>query len=194
LALLREALGDAYQPGTRAKELGELRARTHDGRDLEIDARHASIQVEEGRAALLSLRDVTRQKQLERELQVRDRLSSIGLLTAGVTHEINNPLEGIGNYLMLAERAKDDAVRRAHLEQVRHGFDRIRDLVRDLLRFARPDPGSTRADLVEVVERAISLTAYTGRFKDVALSRVCIERPILVLGDPARLEQVVLNL
>ena len=80
---------------------------------------------------------VTREKEMDLQLAVHERLSSIGLLTAGVAHEINNPLEGIGNHVKLLGRpdlAPEDRAR--HLDLVRHGFERIRDIVRDLLRFA----------------------------------------------------------
>src|SRR6185436_1282175 len=70
-----------------------------------------------------SERALRREQEVQRQLQIAERLSSVGLLTAGVAHEINNPLEGIGNYLSLLEKEGLDAERRGrYLGQVRHGF------------------------------------------------------------------------
>jgi signal transduction histidine kinase len=134
------------------------------------------------------------QMEIERQLQIHERLSSIGLLTAGVAHEINNPLEGIGNYLKLLEREEDAGKRARHLEQVRHGFARIREIVLDLLRFARPAAGAGEADLAQVVASARRLAAYSDKMKGVEVRVEGLEEPLLVVGDPGRLEQVVVNL
>jgi two-component system NtrC family sensor kinase len=112
-----------------------------------------------------------------------------------VAHEINNPLEGIGNYLSLLQRDNlDEERRRRYLEQVRHGFERIRDIVADLLRFARPGAHGGQADLGQVVERSLAMAAYAKVFREVAVERRGLETPLPVPGDAGRLEQVVLNL
>jgi signal transduction histidine kinase len=144
---------------------------------------------------LVALRDVTRQKEIEKELAVRERLSSLGLLTAGVAHEINNPLAGIANHLRLAAREDLSPEARAeHLEGVRHGFERIRDLVRELLRFARPQAGEGETDLAESVRRAMRLAAYSPDLRAVALESSGLDQRLPVTGDAGRLEQVFFNL
>ncbi|MBI4586724.1 MAG: hypothetical protein HY717_22145, partial [Planctomycetes bacterium] len=116
----------------------------------------------------LRLREQARQKEMERQLQISERLGSLGLLTAGVAHEINNPLEGIGNYLALLERDRlTPEKRKRYLEHVQYGLNRIRDIVRDLLTFARPGASEGRADLALVVQRALKMVAYAKEFKEV---------------------------
>src|SRR4029079_8510903 len=133
---------------------------------------------------------LSKEKEMERQLQIRERLSSIGLLTAGVAHEINNPLEGIGNYIALLEKKDlDERDRQRYLELVRHGFARIADLVRAVLRFARPAAGEGTADLSGVVDRALKLVAYTDPFKGITVAREVLDASIVVVGDPGRLEQ-----
>jgi len=142
-----------------------------------------------------SERALRREQEVQRQLQIAERLSSVGLLTAGVAHEINNPLEGIGNYLALLEKEGLDAERRGrYLGQVRHGFERIRAIVADLLRFSRPTSERGRTDLAAVVERSVALAAYGQGFKGVTVERVGLEQPLVVSGDAGRLEQVLLNL
>ena len=142
-----------------------------------------------------SERALRREQEVQRQLQIAERLSSVGLLTAGVAHEINNPLEGIGNYLSLLEKEGLDAERRTrYLDQVRHGFERIRAIVADLLHFSRPTSERGRTDLVAVVERSVAMAAYGQSFKGVTVERVGLEQPLVVSGDAGRLEQVLLNL
>src|SRR4029079_8610207 len=106
--------------------------------------------------------------------------------------EINNPLEGIGNYLKLLER--DDLapdVRARYLDLVRHGFARIGEIVHDLLRFARPQPGSGTANLSAAANRAAKLAAYTDKLRAVTIAFEGLDAPLVVQGDEGRLEQVL---
>jgi len=195
----RTALGQALQhaaaPGGGTQTLSDLSLRALGGRTLVADARCAPIAIAGEALVLVSLHDRTRQRAMERELAVRERLSSIGLFTAGVAHEINNPLEGMGNYLTLLEQ--DDLApeaRKRYLGLVQHGFGRVRDLVRDLLRFARPENSSTRIDLAQVVANASKLVALSAALKEVAIETQDLGRPLWLFGDAARLEQVLVNL
>lgn len=172
-----------------------LQLRAADGALLTVDAQFALIDLGDERVVELSLRDVTHQRDMERQLQTSERLASLGLLTAGVAHEINNPLEGVGNYLALLEgRGLEPEKHARYLGQVRRGFDRIRDIVRDLLSFARPSMESSRADLREVVDGALGLAGYASEFRDIRVVRDGLDEPLPVAGDARRLEQVVLNL
>lgn len=194
-AVVREAVADANRSVRRESSIPSLRVRTKSGSEIDCEARLAVIEIDERRVVHVALRDRTHERAAEHELAVRERLSSLGLLTAGVAHEINNPLEGIGNYVKLLARpdlAPED--RERHLGLVRHGFERIRDIVRDLLRFARPSGAEIDVDLVQVVDRARRMAAYSDSFRGVEFATVGLERPFVVLGDAGRLEQVVLNL
>ncbi|MCB9914848.1 MAG: hypothetical protein H6828_06815 [Planctomycetes bacterium] len=193
-AILRAALA-AADAGADATPLGELLLECGEGRRRVADARLATIELEGSRVVLLALRDVTHQKKIEKELVVRERLASIGLLTAGVAHEINNPLEGITNYLRLASRSGlSEETRAESLDQVRYGLDRIRNIVKDLLSFTRPGTEARATDLAIAVKRAAKLTAYSESMKSMTVEFVGLDRPLDVMGDPGRLEQVVFNL
>lgn len=136
-----------------------------------------------------------RRQEIERQMQLSERLGSLGLLTAGVAHEINNPLEGIENYLALLEREPlPEERRRKYLDMVRYGFHRIRDIVRDLSAFARPNVRETTADVGEVVRHAIKMVGYSKEFKGIEVILEGLDAPLQVPGDPGRLEQVFINL
>jgi len=195
LQRVREAMSHAARRGEAPEPLPELRVRRADGGELLVDGRVAVVDVGDGRIAQLSLRDLSEQKAIERQLQTSERLSSLGLLTAGVAHEINNPLEGIGNYVALLGADDLPAERRhEYLAAVQHGFERIRDIVRDLLQFSRGEAQRGRIDLADVLRRALSMAAYSKPFKRARVECHGTERACPVLGDAGRLEQVLLNL
>jgi len=194
-AALAAALERAAQaPGASVSEPA-LRARGAGGSVLLVDARLAAIDIEGEHVIELALRDLTREREVERQLRIAERMGSLGMLTAGVAHEINNPLEGIANYLALLERPNLDEQQRArYLERIRHGFARIRDIVRELLSFARPGVGGEQAELGEVVRRALELLRFTKDFGALSIELQGLEPPLRVSGDSGRLEQVLLNL
>ncbi|HVR73082.1 MAG TPA: ATP-binding protein [Planctomycetota bacterium] len=135
------------------------------------------------------------EKEMERQMQLSERLGSLGLLTAGVAHEINNPLEGIENYLALLDREEaSPEQRRRYVDMVRYGFHRIRDIVRDLSSFARPSVGETQVDLAAVLRQALKMVGYTKDLKGVQIDLHGLESPRVVPGDAGRLEQVFINL
>jgi PAS domain S-box-containing protein len=192
-AVFRERLS-AAAAGTPS-DLPEIRIRTAGGKEISASARLAGVDLEDERVVEVSLRDLTRQKEMERQLRISERLGSLGLLTAGVAHEINNPLEGIENYLALLDREGTDPARRSrYLEMIRYGFRRIRDIVRDLSSFARPEVKGSTADLREVVERALGMVRYDRSFRTIEVGREGLDSPLVVLGDAGRLEQVFINL
>ncbi len=143
----------------------------------------------------LRLRERDRYLELERRLRISERLGSLGLLTAGVAHEINNPLEAIGNYLSLLDRERvPEEKRRRYLGLVRHGFDRIRDIVRDLASFTRPEAHGGIADIAQVVRRSLVMARYSRRFHGSEVELSGLEKPVQVTGEAGRLEQVFINL
>ncbi|MEZ6194593.1 MAG: ATP-binding protein [Planctomycetota bacterium] len=191
----RESLEHAASDPGRPHAAAEFRIAGGDGVERTVEARFVGVPLETGPAVLVSLRDRTEQLEMERRLRTADRLSSLGLLTAGVAHEINNPLAAIGNYLVLLQNPELEPEKRdRYLGLVRHGFERIRDIVRDLLRIARPDPGTGRAELGEAVRRAISLLDLSQGRGEVVIEVSETGGPRHVAADAGQVEQVALNL
>jgi PAS domain S-box-containing protein len=197
-----EAVEQARLHRGEPSSLDEIVIKAADGRPIPVEGRLALIELDEHEVIEASLRDLSGQKEIERQLQISERLSMVGLMTAGVAHEINNPLEGIGNYLNLLRRDGLPEDKRArYVESVQHGFDRIRDIVSDLSAMAQPEPeregAASRdrdADLREVVEQALRLLAHTRDFKGVEVERSGLDDALPFRGDPGRIEQVLINL
>jgi signal transduction histidine kinase len=119
-------------------------------------------------------------------------------MAAGIAHEINNPLEGMANYLAIADQDLQDGdvdAARTDLGRVREGLERVAGIVRRVLRLASPGRGHGElVDLNEIVTSAGELARGTpsGKGRTVII-RTASAAP-RVPGDPTTLGQLVLNL
>ncbi|MEQ8767904.1 MAG: ATP-binding protein [Planctomycetota bacterium] len=161
-----------------------------------VDIRLVPVELAAGQRLEVGLRDLRDRRALEMRLRHAERLSDLGRLTAGVAHEINNPLEGIGNYLALLERSGDDLTKRGrYLEMVRHGFDRVRTIVRDLLSFAQTRTTRNEPlDLDVVLESVERIARFDRGLKGTRIVHEFEESLPPISGDRVGLEQVFLNL
>jgi signal transduction histidine kinase len=104
---------------------------------------------------LVVLEDRSRVQELEREVHRLDRLAGLSELALGIAHEIKNPLNGVMGFAALLERGNDPTTMRRHAGKVVQGVRQVDEIVRSLLRFARPDRGQARlASVAEVIAEA----------------------------------------
>lgn len=182
----------------------ELMLGTGAGDTRFVSLSFSTISANNQRLIILLLRDLSTRKRLEdekeemqRQLYESAKLASLGELSAGLAHEINNPLNGIINF---AQLLKDEPVTRTKFEhQMIDGIidegGRIAEIVRGLLTFARHDEHERRqVDLAEMIDTSIALF---GRQLEKDGVRVEIDTaPDLppVRGDVSRLRQVIVNM
>ncbi|RMH44359.1 MAG: hybrid sensor histidine kinase/response regulator [Deltaproteobacteria bacterium] len=153
----------------------------------------------DGAARLAIIRDVTERHQLLAQIQVTDRLASVGTLAAGVAHEINNPLAFVSANLEvgseLVDGPLDDAAvaeLRELLAECRDGVARIAAIVRDLKGFARDQGSLGPVDVASVLDRTIKMAMLQVRHRAQLVRRI---RPVpAVFAERGRLGQVFLNL
>jgi len=146
--------------------------------------------------------EMTERKRAEAQLVMASRMSSLGVVAAGVAHEINNPLTYlIGNLDLLRDRL-DDRERAAPepaaqalvrmADQARDGAERVRLIVRDLKAFSRPDSEELEAvNLLDVLDSVLRLAGHEIKHRATVI-RDCPPVPDVV-GNVARLSQVLLN-
>jgi C4-dicarboxylate-specific signal transduction histidine kinase len=143
-------------------------------------------------------REETRVRELERQLFHAERLATVGRLAAGIAHEINNPLEGMANYLTLARDAlaRGDTVgAEGRLRSVREGLDRAAGIVRQVLDHADPSAvPRTQVDLARVLDETARFVQSRPEFRDVHFALDLPSAPLLVLGNAVMLGQVAVNL
>jgi PAS domain S-box-containing protein len=150
------------------------------------------------RGAVLILRDISDRKHAEAQLIVSDRMASVGLLAAGVAHEINNPLSAVLANLDLGLRALESAEKPhelpiAELRDARTGAERVQNIVRDLKIFSRTQDDTRGAVDVEYVLES-SLRLVSNELRHRARIRRRYGRVPPALANESRLGQVCLNL
>ena len=144
-------------------------------------------------ALVLVIGDVTDRVRLERELQDKERLASLGLLAAGVAHEVNTPLTGISSYaqLLLAETPSDDPKYKL-LKKMEQQTFRASNLVNNLLDLIANRPRSREvvsvADLIQA-----TVTLHEDLLKARRITVHCELKPCKVRGNFHDLQQVLTN-
>ncbi|HET9438590.1 MAG TPA: ATP-binding protein [Longimicrobiales bacterium] len=125
-----------------------------------------------------------------------ERLASIGMLAAGVAHEINNPLGGVLALTALTvEDTPETDPRRANLCEVLRQTERCRDIVKSLLEFSRQaGPGTERLDVNQSVKETLALIGNQSLFFNVDVVLDCAPQLPPILAERSQMQQVFMNL
>jgi signal transduction histidine kinase len=145
---------------------------------------------------LIIIDDVTDRAELEQRLVQADKLSSIGLLAAGVAHEVNTPLAVISTYAqMLAKQVADDSQKSLILEKIAKQTFRASEIVNSLLNFSRTSTTSYGGVSVnKVVQETLSLLEHQFTKAGIQIQTDLDPDVPLVHGNGGKLQQVFLNL
>jgi PAS domain S-box-containing protein len=147
-----------------------------------------------GRIVLVD--DITERVTLETQLAQADKLSSIGLLAAGVAHEINTPLAVISSYAqMLAKQLRGDARLSPVLDKITQQSFRAAEIANGLLNFSRTSTTEFRStDLNQVVRDTLSLLEHQFKTAQILVELELADELPPIHGNPGKLQQVFLNL
>ena len=145
---------------------------------------------------LIIFDDITDRADLERRLIQADKLSSIGLLAAGVAHEVNTPLAVISTYAqMLTKQVGDDEQKSRMLDKIAKQTFRASEIVNSLLNFSRTSTTEVaEVSLNKVVQETLSLLEH--QFKSANLTvQLSLDSSLpSITGNAGKLQQVFLNL
>jgi PAS domain S-box-containing protein len=171
---------------------------TKDGRRIQVIFTRTAIRDDSGRIIGSSsvVKDVTSVRNLERQLVDAEHLASLGELSAGLAHEIKNPLAGIkGAIDVIRDSLPASDSHREILGDVLHQVNRIDRIVRELLNYSKPKPPShTTVALPGLVQRIVAIARSTPKHKAISIEvRELTSIPDFT-GDATQLEQVLLNL
>jgi PAS domain S-box-containing protein len=145
---------------------------------------------------LLLFDDVTQRERMEEQMSQTEKLTSLGLLAAGVAHEVNTPLAVISNYIqMLAKQMPDADPRQSIIEKIVKQTFRASEIVNNLLNFSRTGAGeSVDIDVNRVVEETLSLVSHPLKTSQIQVVKHLGETLPAVRGSANKLQQVFLNL
>jgi signal transduction histidine kinase len=172
----------------------------------DIDGGHRHLQVSvaplqaegDDERRVLLVQDISERVAMETALQEKDRLASLGMLAAGVAHEVNTPITGISSYaqMLLADTAKSDP-RHALLKKVEKQTFRAARIVNNLLELARDRPRErSRLPMAPLVDECLDLLAERIQEQGVTLHWQPPANPdeLAVEGNDGELHQVLTNL
>jgi two-component system NtrC family sensor kinase len=145
---------------------------------------------------LLLFDDVTQRERMEEQMSQTEKLTSLGLLAAGVAHEVNTPLAVISNYIqMLAKQMPDADPRQSIIEKIVKQTFRASEIVNNLLNFSRTGAGeAVDIDVNRVVEETLSLVSHPLKTSQIQVVKHLGETLPAVRGSANKLQQVFLNL
>ena len=145
---------------------------------------------------LVIMDDITERVDLESQLSQADKLTSIGLLAAGVAHEVNTPLAVISSYTqMLAKQLQGDSQKSGLLEKITRQTFRASEIVNNLLNFSRTS-GTEFADvdINKVILDTLALLEHQFKTAKIQVHSDLAASISAIQGNPGRLQQVFLNL
>lgn len=214
----REVLGkmsivDIYRPGQAKRIMKDLRSDDFGGKGIlqkrEIVVLHkdrreipvyisASILYDHGEetGSVGIFTDLTGRKNLEKQLLRTEKLSSLGKLSAGIAHEINQPLTGVLTFAsILQKQFKDDPQVSKDFDIIVRETTRIRGIVQGILEFARETPMQKRPTRIEkVVEQTLGIVIRQQRFFGITVNKdYDLALPEMVV-DSSLMEQVFMNI
>jgi signal transduction histidine kinase/CheY-like chemotaxis protein len=161
---------------------------------LDPEGKHSVIEV---------LRDITERKkieiekyELERKAQLASRLATVGEMSAGIAHEINNPLTAIVGYAeLLIEREELPEDVKQDLSVINQGAQKVANIVRRLMYFSRQSkPMRNVIDVNELIQNTLELRAYQLKNSNIRVVKNIDKNIPRILADGGQLQQVFLNL
>lgn len=145
-------------------------------------------------AVVYIMKDITETRRLKDQIYHMDKLSSLGTLTSGVAHEINNPLTGIIGYTEMLLMNDQEETTKKYLGNIYDSAIRCKRIVENMLTFSRQKPAhKSHENINDIVDKTIELHEYWLRSTNIEVVRNYGEIPFMDV-DRQQMQQVILNL
>jgi len=181
------------EPGARPMDASYC---TLGGEEYYLQLSCAKLHRSENQLRILIVHDVSERVAMENALREQDRLASLGMLAAGVAHEVNTPLTGISSYaqMLLSDTPTDDP-HHDLLKKVEQQTFRASRIVNNLLEFARDRNTEYRAvALDQVITETLHLLKERSAKRRIRVAWEAPTEPMIVVGSEGELQQVLTNL
>jgi signal transduction histidine kinase len=196
---LENILGQSRWHLTEIRNAYKLYTTSYDGKSLILNVAIAPLRSVSANqtGAIIVLENVTSRIKLEETLQQSEKLSSIGLLAAGVAHEVNTPLTGVSSYTqMLLGMIPETDPKHALLLKVQKQTDRASNIAGNLLNFSRA--GNTtefsEVDVNKLLDDTLQLLEPQLRKSQINVVKEYAENLSEIAGNAGKLQQVFTNL
>ncbi len=198
-AKIENMLGEERWKLTEIRNAYKLKTSDRHGQELTINVSIAPLRTisDEQKGAIIVLENVTQRVKFEESLQQSEKLSSIGLLAAGVAHEVNTPLTGVSSYTqMLLGMIPETDPKHLLLEKVQKQTDRATNIVGNLLNFSRTGNASefVDVDINGLLDDTLQLLEPQLRNSNIEIERDYCDSVPIVFGNAGKLQQVFTNL
>jgi len=171
---------------------------TKDGRRIIVNLSRSLIKDESGEilGSIAIVKDVTKVKELEKQIQHSDKLALIGQIAAGIAHEIGTPLNVIsGNAEYIMMEMGEDNPYKEELETIISQAERIANLIKQLLEFARPrKPNYTKVDVNKEIAHVVELLRHQFEKSNIKLNLKFSNDLPYIWADCSQIHQVFLNI
>jgi len=145
-------------------------------------------------AMVYIMKDITETRRLKDQIYHMDKLSSLGTLTSGVAHEINNPLTGIIGYTEMLLMNEQEETTKKYLKNIYESAIRCKRIVENMLTFSRQKPPHKNPENInDIIDKTIELHEYWLKSTNIGIVRNYAEVPYTAV-DRQQMQQVILNL
>ncbi len=168
-----------------------------------VQCRASIFNYQGDKALIVNVMDITRTRELEQLVIIKNRMLSLGQVAAGIAHEIRNPLTGINSYLYaLKDHCERDDIGSADMPMVRQilgqiqiASNKIETVIKRVLDFSKPgSPKMVLVDITKSLEEAVTLSAISLQKSGIQIKQSWASTLPQCYADPQLMEQVILNL
>lgn len=145
--------------------------------------------------AILNFRDITEEREIRKELMRKDKMQSLGLMLAGMAHEIRNPLMSIKTLVdLLPTKFANQKYREKFISIVPEEVDRLNNLISDLLEYTKPrQPKMVYFNLEKLINGIVPM--FSDKISENSIKfKTMIDKNLMVYADMNQLKQVMINL
>ena len=177
----------------------ELYIHSLSGKKVPIGMSTSILKDKEGqkRGLIAIFQDLTEAKKLEEKMRLKDRLAAVGELSAGIAHEIRNPLASIsGSVEVLKEELSLSEENEKLMELILKESSRLNSILTEFLQYAKiKETSLTKVELVHLIDEVIEIVKKHPAFRpDILIKKEIEQKPLYVLGEENQTKQLLLNL
>lgn len=144
---------------------------------------------------LVLIQDITDMKRMEEQMMHSEKLSALARISAGVAHEIGNPLTSISSYVQILREMEHDEFTKESLETIAKHINRITDIVRQMSSFARTATSDMKPlEVQELIALTLDLVKYDKRLKNIQINLDITEGLPRVIANETQSIQVFMNI